>query len=356
MKERENEAKWDEKNKRWRITVQRDGVRRQFYSSTPKKKGKAEAERKADEWIKHGDPERDMTFDELSASYLDHLRTANGTAHKRREGEIIRLYLPWQGKKVSRLTNLDYQEAIDACVEGRKKPLSARTCGHVRSTIMALYKHARKAGVTMTEPFDLTIPAGATKGKRKILQPDDLKKLFAAEGHYIPVFQFIALTGLRPGEVCGLKWTDLDGDFLTISRARNRAGEITTGKNENARRRLKLPLAAKSCLLPNDSEWIFTNTLGSPLDEQTLYKAWVRLTYALGLPAVSLYELRHTMISMVKDDLPLPMLKQVVGHSGSMDTLGVYGHEVDGEMDTAAAVIEDKFRELLAEDRAKNVP
>lgn len=352
MKLRENEAKWDEKNQRWRISVQRDGKRKSFYSSTPKSKGKAEAERKADDWIKYGDPEREVLFDELVDSYLDHLRTGNGTAHKTREKATIDLYLPWQGRKVSSLSMLDYQDAIDACVEGRGKPLSVRTCGHVRSTIKALYAHARKANIKMVEPFGLTIPRAATKGKRKVLSTDDLKKLFADDGYFAPVFQFIVLTGLRPGEVCGAKNTDLSGNKLTIQRARNVQKEETTGKNENARRTIILPPQAISALRTHRrkrkvSQWLFCSENGSQLDERALYSAWRRLETRLGIGHVSVYELRHTMISLCKDDLPLPMLKQVVGHSGSMDTLGVYGHEVDGEMKDAASVISCVFRELL---------
>ena len=343
---RKTEAIWSDKYKHWRIQVQKDGVRKAFYSSTPKRQGKAEAERKADLWLEQGNAPREMTFDELSASYLEHIRTANGTAHKRREGQIIRLYLPWHNEKVSTLTNLDYQDAIDALVE-RRKPLSARSCGHVRSTIMALYKHARKAGVSMTEPFGLTIPTGATKGTRKILQPDDLKRLFAAEGHYIFIFKFIVLTGLRPGEVCGLKWSDLDGDILTIRRARNVRGELTSGKNENARRTLKLPAQALGNIRPNESEWMFTNTLEQPLDEQTLYKAWLRTQKRLGIPKVSLYELRHTMISVCKTQVPLALLKQTVGHSESMDTFGTYGHELDGDMQLTADLIQTAFDSLM---------
>ena len=343
---RKTEAVWSEKYKHWRIQVQQNGVRRSFYSSIPKGRGKAEAERKADIWLEDGDPDREMTFDELSASYLSHIRTSNGSAHKNRESEIVRLYLPFSHRLVSELTNLDYQNAIDACVEGRDKPLSARTCQHIRTTIMALYKHARKAGVKMTEPFGLTIPTGATKGKRKILQPEDLKKLFAASGHYIYIFQFIAATGLRPGEVCGLRKDDLSGNELRISRARNIRGEITNGKNANAKRAIILPQIAIDCIKPNDSDWLFTNTLGQPLDERTLYKAWLRTQKRLGIGPVSLYELRHTMISLCKQ-IPLPLLKQAVGHSDSMDTFGTYGHEVDGELQTTADMIQKVFDDVL---------
>ena len=351
MKQRENEAKWDEKNQRWRISVQRDGRRKSFYSSTPKSRGKAEAERKADDWIKYGDPEREVLFDELAASYLDHLRTGNGTAHKKREQATIDLYLPWKGRKVSSLSLLDYQDAIDACVEGRKKPLSVRTCGHVRSTIRALYIHARKMNLKMVEPIGLTIPTAATKGERKILQADDVRKLFACDRYFAPVFQFIVITGLRPGEVCGLTNADLKGNTLTISRARNVQKETTSGKNENARRTITLPKQAVEAIKKHRrnrkvSQWLFCSENGSQLDERALYSAWRRLEEKLDIQHVSLYELRHTMISLCKE-MPLPLLKQVVGHSGSMDTLGTYGHELTGDKDDAADAIENIFATVL---------
>lgn len=342
---RANEAVWMDKYKYWRIQVQKDGKRKAFYSSKAGTRGKAEAERKADKWLEQGNPAKEMTFDELATSYLEHIRTTNGTAHKSREAQTIKLYLPWHTEKVSTLTNLDYQDAIDALVE-RRKPLSARSCGHVRSTIMALYKHSRKAGVSMTEPFGLTIPTGATKGQRKILQPDDLKRLFAAEGHYFHIFKFIVLTGLRPGEVCGLKWSDFDGDILTIRRARNMRGEITSGKNENARRTLQLPQKALGNIQPNNSEWMFTNAHGEPLDERALYSAWQRARKKLGIK-VSLYELRHTMISVCKAQVPLALLKQAVGHSESMDTFGTYGHEMDGDMQQTADLIQAAFDSVM---------
>ena len=52
-------------------------------------------------------------------------------------------------------------------------------------------------------------------------------------------------------------------------------------------------------------------------------------------PPVSLYELRHTFVSMVQD-LPDSKLKPLVGHSRSMDTRGVYAHGVDGAQDETA--------------------
>ena len=54
MSKRTNTAQWQEKFQRWRIAVQKDGVRKFFYSSTPGRNGQREANRKADAWLEEG--------------------------------------------------------------------------------------------------------------------------------------------------------------------------------------------------------------------------------------------------------------------------------------------------------------
>ena len=54
------------------------------------------------------------------------------------------------------------------------------------------------------------------------------------------------------------------------------------------------------------------------------------------MPRVSLYELRHTFVSLVQD-LPDGKLKPLVGHSRNMDTRGVYAHSVEGSAEDTAA-------------------
>ena len=57
-------------------------------------------------------------------------------------------------------------------------------------------------------------------------------------------YRIAVMTGLRPGELLGLRVGDLDGDRVHIGRAINRQQEVTSGKNENAIRTVVLhPLA-----------------------------------------------------------------------------------------------------------------
>lgn len=361
-KDRINEAAWSDKYKHWTIKVQRDGQRKSFYSSTPGRRGKLEAERKADAWLKK-EPATEkpaVLFRDLRDGYLADLGTDNGSAHKEKEASIIRNWLTpwWENKPVAELTQQDYKDAVRRPAE-TDPPHSARTCGHVRSTITGLWHYARKARIPMDEPLDLTILSGASQGERTILQPDDIRKLFdSAMDRYfhVPVFRFIVVTGFRRGEVCGLETADLDGDLLTVSRAVNSDGEITKGKNKNAARPVFLPQLALDAISLHQqhikqkgliSPWLFCNTEGNFTHPNTLYRRWLYFRDRYGLASASLHELRHTMISVCKDDMPLTLLKMVAGHSEAMNTLGQYGHDVNGERERAAALIGQIYGDLL---------
>lgn len=360
MTQRTNEAVWSEKYGRWSIKVQRDGERKAFYSSKEGRKGKLEAERKADQWISDGEQNDTMRFHQLAEEYLESIDTGNGTAHKKKQESIIRVWLlpTWEHRKVSSLTNRDYQVAVNAPAE-RKPPLSKRTCEHVRAAITSLYAFAQSARITMETPFRIKIPKAATVGERTILQPNDIKRLFSPEMdgyYYIHAFRFILLTGVRRGELCGLMKTDLDKNRLTIKRSVNSLKETTKGKTENARRSFVLPELAmaeieahrkQAAALGITSKYLFCNTNGAQLDPNTLYRRWVYLRTKENFPEMSLHEIRHTMVSVMKNELPAHLLKQVVGHSEAMDTLGVYGHEVDGESEMSATTICSTFDNII---------
>ncbi|MBO7171653.1 MAG: hypothetical protein J6V52_01675, partial [Bacteroidaceae bacterium] len=68
---RRAEAAWVESRSRWQINVQQGGKRKTFTSSTPGRKGKHEAESKADEWLDAGQPD-DIRFDRAWEIYLTH--------------------------------------------------------------------------------------------------------------------------------------------------------------------------------------------------------------------------------------------------------------------------------------------
>ena len=347
---RTNTASWDEKNKRWRIAVQKDGVRRNFYSSTPGRNGQREANRKADDWLDKDIEER-IRCDRALDFFVENIRERTSFSNYDVEERRVRLYIkPEIGNIfVESITEATLQSIIDK----NSKKLSKKSLINLKATLTAFAKYCRKHKWTDLVPEDLSIPKGASGSEKNVLQPEEVQKLFSSDyttwrgkpvvEPYVNAWRFQVLTGLRPGELFGLKWTDIKDDYVFLKRSINKFNETTKGKNENAIRSFKLTSLSKSIIesQPKTDVYVFPVTSG------TYYKdCLARYCKANGITVITPYELRHTFISMAKY-LPEGMVKSIVGHSKNMDTFGVYGHALTGDEDIIADNLQDVFDKII---------
>ena len=136
MSKRTNTAQWEEKYQRWRIAVQKDGVRKQFYSSTPGRTGQREANAKADRWLDDGIGVKARRVEDLYQEWYATVVKTTGTGNQRNvESRWRTRILPAIGRKrITSLTEQDLQDVVnDAYSDGLAKcPCnpSARICGH----------------------------------------------------------------------------------------------------------------------------------------------------------------------------------------------------------------------------------
>ncbi len=251
------------------------------------------------------------------------------------------------------------QQVINDCY---RKGFAKKMLNNIRACMTAFIKYGRKCKAITLIVENVVVPRNATVKERTILQPDDLKALFQrdtvvmynkeAYDLFVNAYRFEVATGLRPGEVVGLQWADIKGDIINLKRSINIHNETTKGKNNNAQRAFvlkpidKIILAKQRAKLEElgiKSDYVFPNRDGDYLSQSTYGKRWVRYRDQAGLSKTSPYELRHTFVSVVKQ-LPVGLVKPLVGHSQDMDTFGVYGHEVAGEMQATAQMIHDIFQ------------
>ena len=256
-------------------------------------------------------------------------------------------------KRITSLTEQDVQEVVNkAYAAGKSKKTLKSLCADMRS----FFKYCRLCKLSTFNPESLRIPAGARYKGKQVLQPSDLVKLFSVdtttyrgqivEDEYINAYRFQVLTGLRPGEVIGLDWADIHGDTVHICRSVNIKGEQTRGKNENAVRSFSVSALARRVL---DAQQDATGRRGSVFritSEPHYYKRWKVYCAANGLTPCSLYELRHTFVSVVKT-LPAGEVKALVGHSADMDTFGVYSHTLTGDAAHTAQAVNGVFLQVL---------
>lgn len=121
---------------------------------------------------------------------------------------------------------------------------SKKTIQDINGIINRFLKWCRRNKKTTYRPDDVHIPASARLKGKQVLQPNDLVTLLSVDTtmykgrrvkeEYIHAYRFQVLTGLRPGELRGLRWEDINGDRLFVRRSINVFGEETKGKNENA--------------------------------------------------------------------------------------------------------------------------
>ena len=363
--QRRSEAAWIEARQRWQINVQKDGQRRTFTSSIKGRKGKHDAETKADEWLESGTV--DMRFPQAWEAYTAQKSATTGKATMRNTECIYKLHLlPNIGnRKLASITPIMWQRCIDAAAA---KGLTYRSCTNVRAAIVSFVRFALRSrwAIQRLEDGDLTIPKSAAPVKPKtVLQPDDIRTLFTEslvdfrskprQAHFIFAFRFLVLTGLRRGELCGLRNEDISGTQLTVNRSINGINVVTDGKNANARRTIELGAHAMQVLQDQRdylastgivSPWVFPDRYGEHVNPPVLFHNWEIYRTKYGITS-TLHELRHTFISLNKSDMPMELMKLTVGHSTAMDTFGVYGHEVEGDRHRAAQIADNVFDRIL---------
>ena len=139
MNKRTNTAQWEEKYQRWRIAVQKDGVRKQFYSSTPGRTGQREANAKADAWLENDIAVKAGRVENVYHLWIDDLKLTTSTgnwkpveepqnlaADCQRSPGILQilpqskaLHVPAGGCTDTRQRPLQGQERVAACRSGK---------------------------------------------------------------------------------------------------------------------------------------------------------------------------------------------------------------------------------------------
>lgn len=241
-------AIWVEKKHVWKINLQKNGVRKSFYSSVPGDKGRKICAQNATSWLSGACPfsvsER-TTVDTVFERYLQDkaLETTNIYTIRNRYNNHIK---PIIGKvPVMLLTKQDLKRVIYTAY--RKHNLSQKSLKNIRGDLSGFCNYLDCADIRNDlRTSNIKIPSNAKKGQKQALDVSSLNILFTesqvpyngtiCQDSLIYAYRFQVVTGLRPGELMGLEWGDIDNDYIHIRRAINAKGITTNGKNEFAAR------------------------------------------------------------------------------------------------------------------------
>lgn len=368
QKDRTSEAHWLEKENRWCCQVQYKGVRRRFYSRIVGKKGKVQAERQADEWLSTECVSTGINVKSAWDAFIANMKTED--VKTRQYESIGRTHIvPAIGrKKVADITEFDLQKIL---TNGYNKQLAQKTLKNIRGAISSFMKYCRMRRLTTLYPENIKINKKAKKPDKKTMQPKDIRVLFSKDttswfnrecfDWYIYAYRFAASTGLRPSELLFLKRSSVDGQNKTvrIDGGYLGDGEFSDGKTENAVRTIylndiafetytkQIEMLKANKINVRKCPYLFPDRDGKICEQRTLLRNWSRYCEYNSLPHYTLYELRHTYIS-VNRYMPEALLKLQVGHSEKMDTRETYGHELDGDAKKASEYSSSAFAEILS--------
>lgn len=259
------------------------------------------------------------------------------------------------GMRVQRVKGTDIQTLYTTLLtEPREsgKMLTPATVLHVHRILSPLFKAARKSRIVAINIMEEVEPPSRPKARPKALDTAGVTKLLAAiAGDWKEPIALVALAaGIRRGELCGLRWrdVDLDGARLHVRgqlvQYKDGTLEWKTPKTENGVRTIALPGETVDMLRRLrveagrqrmalglggglDDAWVFTRDAANPIRPSRLTESFTTLCDEAGIPDFTFHGTRHTHITALLKEVGKAGAAAVAkraGHSDIRTTLGVY--------------------------------
>ena len=236
---------------------------------------------------------------------------------------------------------------------------------HELPAVRAMFNDALNDGLIRSNPF-AKLGLKQSRGRKDIVPPsvEEVGKLVKAAHSvhgetYGPVFaaqiMVAAYTGVRPGELWELRWSDVDLRRLEVTVARRTwNGDIDAPKNGRSRK-IILPPPARDALLAaprhvND-DLLFLSKRGKPMTKGTHVYSWHPVRSAIGRPDMDFYELRHFCATYLLElGLSPADVALQLGHTdGGRLVQNLYGHPSE---DLARERLKRAFQTNVAELRS----
>ena len=250
--------------------------------------------------------------------------------------------------------------------------LHPRTVRHVHRSLSGALRDAVKWGEAGRNVAQLVTPPAAPAQEVQPPTADEVGRLLAAAeaagDRLRGLWTLAALTGMRLGELCGLRWEDVDLDQGVAGVRRSLtdvcAGVPTFSAPKTARSRRTVPLSdpAVASLKAHKARqaaerlkladaWglgiaaaqglVFTTEVGSPLRGTNVRCHWAQARARAGLrPTIRFHDLRHfAATSMLAGGTDIPTTSAILGHATAAITLSVYAHHVPSRLQTGVDAI-----------------
>ncbi|WAL67210.1 tyrosine-type recombinase/integrase [Amycolatopsis cynarae] len=262
---------------------------------------------------------------------------------------------------LQKLTTVHVEDLVDwMLTSGRKRggqPGTGLSPRSVQLTLSRLKSALDSAVHRRLVEFNVAAPVKCptqAKTKREPWTPEEVKSFLASlAGHRLQAVLLLSLIGLRPAEVCGLRWSDIDLAAGTIAVGDNTrtivwgegGGKVEEkgAKTEAGKRKLPLPAPVSAALLAfqtlqadekqaaeeayTESGYVLVDELGRPCRTDWLRRRAYKLMDAAKVRRVRLYDARHACLTYLRmSGVPGPIVSAWAGHADLSMADRVYVH------------------------------
>lgn len=242
-------------------------------------------------------------------------------------------------------------------------PLTPRSVQIAHTAIHSALNFAKKRAMVRDNVADLAEPPKGQKKEMTVWTPEQTRHFLTATVDHplYPCFFLAATTGMRRGELAGLRWCDvnLDDGYLDISNTRTSVGYQVVErepKSKKSARRVALDGATVAVLRAhkashsaarlaasvtfNPGDYLFVRDDGRPYHPEAISRQFKRAFSRLELPPVRLHDVRHGHASAgLLAGIPAKVMADRLGHASVSVTLDIYSHVLPEQAKEAAEEI-----------------
>jgi len=300
-------------------------------------------------------------------------RVKPSTFHSYRQNMEIHV-LPVLGSKPLQQLTVMMLNALYARLQSEGSghgALSAKTVRYIHTIIHKALEDAVDAGLAAKNVADRAKPPRPSRRSTRDVgsweAPELAQFLASVRGTRLEaVWRLAAMTGMRRGEVLGLRWADVDLGAARLS-VRHAVVAVaydvieSTPKSHNARvidldsETVELLRAHQQQQTKEREEWaqdyqdrdlIAAREDGSPIHPHSFSQSFVRLVRRADLRTIRLHDLRHTHATLaLKAGVPVKVISERLGHESPAFTLKQYAHIIPGMQAAAAALVAELIKE-----------
>ena len=235
-------------------------------------------------------------------------------------------------------------------IESEKQPkgLSAKTVRNINQVISSAMDMAVRHKLILSNPTEGCELPKVEHREMKTLPAEQLGAFLreAKESGVYELYYMDLATGLRRGELLGLKWEDIDlqNGIIHVRRQVARVdGEVKEMplKTKNAYRNISISQDAVAMLTEMEahrsSDYVFPSSTGGPISPDSVNNMLHRVLKRAGLPSIRFHDLRHTFATLaLQNGVDIKTVSGMLGHFSAGFTLDTYAHVTTSAQKEAA--------------------